>query len=186
MSTESKPGKDGGGFFIMEITQELLIELFEYREDGNLYWLVAPKYKPKLQGKQAGSICKYEHGDRRRIHIGHKLYFQNRLNFLYHNGYMPEIVDHKDRNTLNDKIDNLRPADATTNQYNKGCAKNSTSKYKGVCWDKREQRWHVQINTDGKPRHVGYFTDEIEAALAYNSEAERCNGEFANLNIIQV
>lgn len=167
----------------MEITQELLKELFDYK-DGFLYRRVAPKYKPKNIGTRPGCLTKYKHGDRYRIKINYKLYFQNRLIFLWHHGYLPEIVDHRDRDTTNDRIENLRASDAVKNQYNKVGAKNSTSRFKGVCWDNREQKWHVQINTTGKPRHLAYCDDEEKAALIYNKEAKRCNGEHALLNVI--
>jgi len=47
-----------------------------------------------------------------------------------------------------------------------------TSKYKGVCWYKRTQKWVVQIKQQGIRAHVGYFTDEVEAAEAYQTAME--------------
>lgn len=37
-----------------------------------------------------------------------------------------------------------------------------------VSWHKSSQRWAVQIRHDGKRIHVGYFADELEAAIAYD------------------
>ena len=43
----------------------------------------------------------------------------------------------------------------------------TSSKYPGVRWDKGNKRWRGQIRIDGKAKHLGYFTDELEAAEAY-------------------
>jgi len=43
-----------------------------------------------------------------------------------------------------------------------------TSTFHGVSWHKRSQRWAVQIRNNGKRIHVGYFNDEVQAALAYD------------------
>ena len=34
--------------------------------------------------------------------------------------------------------------------------------------------------------HIGYFTNEIDAAIAYNKKAIELFGEFACLNIIKI
>jgi hypothetical protein len=56
------------------------------------------------------------------------------------------------------------------------------SKYRGVCWDKRHNKWAVQITHDGKLLHLGYFEDEEEAARAYDRAARAQHGETAQLN----
>jgi hypothetical protein len=35
------------------------------------------------------------------------------------------------------------------------------------CWYKRTHKWVCQIKIDGKRKHIGYFTDERDAAAAY-------------------
>jgi hypothetical protein len=42
-----------------------------------------------------------------------------------------------------------------------------SSHYKGVGWDKSKNKWKVSITKDGKRSHLGYFTDEKEAARRY-------------------
>ncbi len=58
----------------------------------------------------------------------------------------------------------------------------TTSKYKGVCWDDRRGKWLAQINKDGKHHHLGRFNDEIDAADAYDNAARELFGEHAYLN----
>ena len=50
---------------------------------------------------------------------------------------------------------------------------------------KSKQKWRVAFNWLGKTHFVGYFTDEVEAALAYNAAAgSMCEG-FAAANAIE-
>lgn len=90
--------------------------------------------------------------------------------------------DHIDHDGLNNQKHNLRPATMAQNQRNKRSAKNSTSKYLGVCWNQSELKWRVQIFTSGKVILLGRFTSETEAAKAYDQAALKFHGEFANLN----
>jgi len=43
------------------------------------------------------------------------------------------------------------------------------SKYKGVTWDKHHNKWKAQISDYGYKFHLGYFTNEWKAHLAYRS-----------------
>jgi hypothetical protein len=45
--------------------------------------------------------------------------------------------------------------------------KKYSSQYKGVSWFKIINKWMAYIRIDGKKKHLGYFTDEYEAHLAY-------------------
>lgn len=47
-------------------------------------------------------------------------------------------------------------------------ARNKSSKYKGVSFNKNEQKWTSSIFVNGKKKHLGTFTREDEAANAYN------------------
>lgn len=64
----------------------------------------------------------------------------------------------------------------------KGTDRTFTSSYHGVSWHKRSQRWAVQIRNNGKRLHVGYFGDELSAALAYDRVARQLRGERARVN----
>jgi hypothetical protein len=58
-----------------------------------------------------------------------------------------------------------------------------TSRYKGVCWDKRRELWVAQIVRDKKHRHIGRFERETDAARAYDEAARELFGEkYAWLN----
>lgn len=94
------------------------------------------------------------------------------------------IVDHIDGDGLNNRKSNLRIATNSENLCNQRPRENFTSKYKGVHWDRFNNKWRVQVQKGKTVVRVGRFDDETEAALAYNEAAKELQGEFARLNII--
>ncbi len=91
-------------------------------------------------------------------------------------------VDHKDRDTLNNQRSNLRFATHGENCANRKSMKNSTSKYLGVCWHKSKRKWKAAIEKNRTQLYLGLFTNEEDAAKAYDLKAIELHGEFANLN----
>ena len=90
--------------------------------------------------------------------------------------------DHQNHNTLDNRQDNIRICTCQQNQRNRKPRLNLTSGYKGVSWYRRIKKWQAHIQMNGKRKHLGYFTEEKEAALAYNKIAGNIYGEFAYLN----
>ena len=109
----------------------------------------------------------------------------HRMIFYIRNGYLPECVDHSNHDKLDNSSCNLRAATLSQNQMNRSSQKGSSSKYLGVTWCKRDEKWKSQINVEGGSKYLGAFTSETEAAHAYNLAAAKHHGEFANLNTIQ-
>lgn len=93
------------------------------------------------------------------------------------------FIDHKDGDGLNNSRSNLRVCDNSQNMANRVSCKNSSSKFKGVSWSKKSRKWQSTIRKNGKLYSLGYFENEIEAALAYNKAAIEKHGEFAKLNV---
>ena len=95
----------------------------------------------------------------------------HRLFFYWHNGFLPRLVDHKDTNPQNNKIENLRELDKSGNARNsRKIKKKTSSKYKGVCWDKRRKKWSATLTLNYKIIWLGYFNNEDDAGQAYNDK----------------
>lgn len=97
-----------------------------------------------------------------------------------------EHGDHVDGNGLNNQKYNLRSSTHSQNQANSKKKPNSFSEYKGVVKREKRRKFQSEIRVGGKKINLGNFTDEQQAALAYNKAAIRYFGEFAKLNILKV
>jgi hypothetical protein len=60
--------------------------------------------------------------------------------------------------------------------------KPTSSRYKGVSWNRRRKQWRAQIQVNGRMLSLGYFTTEEAAALAYDRTVRRYRGELAYVN----
>lgn len=94
-------------------------------------------------------------------------------------------IDHKNRNSLDNRRENLRFATRQQNSCNSQKRRTQTSsKFRGVCWNKRDQKWKAYIKHHQRRISIGNFTAEVAAAKAYNVKSLELHGEFASLNII--
>lgn len=82
-----------------------------------------------------------------------------------------QIVDHIDRNKLNNQRSNLRLVTPKENTHNSTKRRNTKNKYKGVCFVKRLNLYQSRCRIDGTDYFLGYFETEISAAYAYNKKA---------------
>jgi hypothetical protein len=96
------------------------------------------------------------------------------------------MVDHQDRDGLNNQRSNLRLATPSQNAANRAKNANPTSSlYKGVYFVNRENwtgHWQAYVSVNRSRVNLGYFETEEEAARAYDSAARFHYGEFAYLN----
>ena len=86
--------------------------------------------------------------------------------FLNHkpNGYKL-VVDHINDNKLDNRVENLQIVTQRVNTC-KTQGKYS-SKYKGVCYNKKANKWQSNIRINGKLKYLGLFKCELEASKAY-------------------
>lgn len=99
-------------------------------------------------------------------------------------GDPPYRVDHKNRNKLDLRKENLRPCTQSQNCANTGLSINNTSGYKGVTWNKANRNWLAQIMVNRRNHYIGSYKTPELAAAAYNRKALEFFGEFANLNTL--
>lgn len=72
--------------------------------------------------------------------------------------------DHIDGNPLNARRSNLRVSTHAQNRQNTTGHPNATSRYRGVCLDRRNGRWRAEVMIKGKRAPLGSFNTEEEAA----------------------
>ena len=88
------------------------------------------------------------------------------MSFLDHKpcGYKL-VVNHINFNKTNNNVRNLEIISHRENTNRKHLK--SSSKYTGVCWNKRANKWRADINVNGKLKYLGLFKDELKASEAY-------------------
>lgn len=89
------------------------------------------------------------------------------------------LVDHINRNRLDNRLSNLRLVDAQRNSQNTGFYKNNKSGYMGVRWNKQRERWHSLLTIDKKVLHLGFFDNLEDAASCRYAAETQLLGEFA-------
>jgi len=92
------------------------------------------------------------------------------------------LIDHKDRNGLNNQKSDLRYCNTNQNLQNQVRIKEG---YKGVVKRSGTPYYRSRITYYGKRISLGNFKTAEEAAIAYNRAAIKYFGDFANLNVIK-
>lgn len=88
--------------------------------------------------------------------------------------------DHKNGDSLDCRLSNLRQATRSQNNNNSRRPSNNKSGFKGVSLDKRTRRWRSEIKVNRKTTYLGSYPTPEEAHAAYMNAASRLQGEFAN------
>lgn len=92
------------------------------------------------------------------------------------------IIDHIDRNTLNNCKSNLRLATYQENSFNKSIRCDNKSGYSGVRFLKTTGKWVARIKLNKRLVHLGYFYDKKEAILNRQIAEEKLFKEFSTVN----
>jgi hypothetical protein len=94
-----------------------------------------------------------------------------------------EVVDHVDRNTLNNTRKNIRLCTAAENAWNRMPLRGYVNgvEFRGVRFCARKNVWRVRIVANRKGVDLT-FASAIEAAIKYDELALTMHGEFAITN----
>lgn len=91
-----------------------------------------------------------------------------------------ELCDHKNRNTFDNRKQNLREVTYSQSSMNRGLPKNNSSSFIGVSLDKSREKWRSYIGINGKHIFLGYYDDKYNAIIArLNAEMKYFGVEFA-------
>lgn len=94
------------------------------------------------------------------------------------------ILDHINRNGLDNRRNNLRVCTRSENQRNRKLQSNNKSGFRGVSWCKRGKVWRSYLKYDKKTHYLGSSRNLRVAARLWNDEARKIFGDFAVLNKI--
>ena len=89
------------------------------------------------------------------------------------------IIDHKDRNALNNSKTNFRACTPSQNGMNKSIQRNNTSGKTGVHYDKRINRYYAYIKINREHISLGYYKTFDEAVKVRKEAEHKYFGEFA-------
>ena len=87
-------------------------------------------------------------------------------------------VDHINKDTLDNRDENLRVATHSQNLRNRGATKTNTSGFKGVYWDKERGKWRAQIMLNRRNFILGRFITAQKAHIAYCAAARQMHGDY--------
>jgi hypothetical protein len=120
-------------------------------------------------------------------HLGYAQTYINRKAVFMHRFVMGagkgEIVDHANRNKLDNRRENLRFCTKAQNNINSPVGPRSTTGFKGVyVTDRKARPYRAHIVVNNKQLYLGEYPDLISAARAYDEAAKKYFGEFAWTN----
>jgi hypothetical protein len=149
------------------LTQERLKELLHYCPDTGVFTWRVTRGGHVQAGRVAGTL-KQGYGQ---IMVDKKHYYAHRLAWLYTHGVWPSMLDHINRDKLDNRIVNLREVTWSQNGQNQTSDPKNTSGYRGVIWEKNRNKWRARIQVNRKLIHIGYFDTVEDAARAYAAGA---------------
>ena len=157
---------------------ELFKEHFSYDADtGMLTCIKKIKYSKRHIGDIVDSITRVKNNVYYSVSLFGKTYKAHRVIWAMHYGYMPDTIDHKDGNGLNNRIENLRDTTQADNCKNRAHQVNNSTGYSGITYVKSRTegnpgRYLARINSEsGKRITLGRY-NTLEEAITARRDAE--------------
>lgn len=170
-------------------------EYFTYdAETGNLIWKERPRehfssnrahlnWLAQFPGRVAGCKRSYRGGVRSlvTVYVHNKSVPAHQIVWEMHNPSIAKglLPDHINGDPWDNKIENLRPATASQNGYNRGVGRNNSSGAKGVHWCNTHERWVASIRVNKVLMCIGYYQNKEDAVTARREEELRLHGQYA-------
>ena len=153
----------------MQLTTDKIRELLDYNEDTGVFtWKARANkaFNARLEGLAAGTNSIGATGyPSIYIRFNKERYLASRLAFLWMGIAIPEQVDHKDRDSTNNRWINLEASNSLDNSRNRSKSRANSSGVTGVTWNKASNKWKAQVRVKSITKFLGYFDyDDLDLA----------------------
>jgi len=155
------------------IIENYILEHLE-EHDGKLFWKNL-KNRTDFNRKEAGWMNNTGY---KRVKVLGKSLLCHRIIYFIHTGEWPKEIDHKDRNPLNNKIENLRACSRSQNRTNSK-KPNNASRFGRNIKMQRSGNYSVVLKINNEDLHIGTFEDLELAQLVASEAREKYYGEWA-------
>lgn len=156
------------------LTKEIVNNLFFYK-DGVLFWKEIQSRRLKV-GCVAGYLNNKTYW---KTSFRKKTYFNHRIIFLMHHGYLPKTIDHVNGIKTDNRIENLREVTTSQNQHNRKINSNSKTGIKNVFWCSQSGKWSVVLTVNKEHHCIGYFDNLEIAKIAAVEARNKYHGVYA-------
>jgi len=153
---------------------EILREYFEYRKDGFFVRLKRSGKKGMVGAEVRGTKAR----GYRYLGFQGRIFFLHRLIYQFHHGECPDEIDHINRDPSDCRIENLRAATRSQNNFNVGPRRDNSSGVKGLSFDRRRKSWFGRVALNGKRICTGYSKSKETARQKLIAFQRLHHGEF--------
>jgi hypothetical protein len=145
-------------------------------DDEDFEYLNQFKWQAHKNGNKFYAVTSLLINNKYRTKMMHRLIANNKNKKMH--------TDHINGDGLDNRKINLRICTHSQNLMNRGPQANNKTGYKGVCYDKRINKFRATISITGINKNLGCYINPVDAARAYNTAAIKYYCEFAQLNIL--
>lgn len=138
-----------------------VVRAYALVDDSDYEWLSQYSWR-LLEVKYKGKVWRYA------VHTkGLRPHFSMHRKVLGLSGKGRRLeADHLNGNGLDNRRSNIRAVTHAQNLQNKSANRRSTSKFRGVHWNRKDRRWRAKVRLNGKIVFERNFSSEQEAAEA--------------------
>lgn len=152
------------------LKEKTIFDKNDYIIDGDVAYIILRNDKHEETGMAIVDAEDLERVIQYKWRLGTWDYAENKevglmQRFILNEYNSKNIPDHINRNTLDNRKENLRIADKSLNAVNTGIRTSNTSGVTGISWDKNANSWRAYISYQGKRIELGHRKDFKKAVL---------------------